>query len=99
MILEQREPGKKRFPCTWLIYSPTVRALGALSVVFVIGLVFNADEAFFKWGTHRDMLRAVSVYGILACGMTLVIIAGGIDLGVGSILALNSRNCLSKGKE
>ena len=46
--------------------SPTVRALGALVIVLAIGLIFNADGAFFKWGTHRDMLRAVSVYGILA---------------------------------
>jgi ribose transport system permease protein len=34
------------------------------------------------------MLRQVSVYGILACGMSVVIIAGGIDLSVGSILGL-----------
>ena len=73
----------------WL-YSPTARALGALAVVFVLGLAFNADGAFFNWSTHRDMLRAVSVYGILACGMTLVIITGGIDLSVGSILALTA---------
>jgi ribose transport system permease protein len=71
-----------------LIYSPTARALGALIIVFVIGLIFNADGAFLKWNTHRDMLRAVSVYGILACGMTIVIITAGIDLAVGSILAL-----------
>jgi len=71
-----------------IFYSPTARALGALAVVFIIGLIFNADGAFYKWGTHRDMLRAVSVFGILACGMTLVIISGGIDLSVASILAL-----------
>ena len=70
--------------------SPTVRALGSLVVVFVIGLIFNADGAFLKWGTHRDMLRSVSVYGLLSCGMTLVIITGGIDLAVGSILGLSS---------
>lgn len=74
---------------SWLT-SPTTRALGALIIVFVLGLIFSADGAFYKWGTHRDMLRAVSVYGILACGMTLVIITGGIDLSVGSILALTS---------
>jgi ribose transport system permease protein len=73
-----------------LLYSSTARALGALVIVFVIGLIFNADGAFFKWDTHRDMLRSVSVYGILACGMTLVIISGGIDLSVGSILALTA---------
>jgi len=73
----------------WFL-SPTARALGALIIVFVLGLAFNADGAFLKWGTHRDMLRAVSVYGILSCGMTLVIISGGIDLSVGSILALTA---------
>ncbi len=71
----------------WLS-SPLARALAALIIVFLIGVIFNADGAFLKWGTHRDMLRAVSVYGLLACGMTLVIITGGIDLSVGSILGL-----------
>ena len=54
----------------------------------LVGCIFNADGAFFKIGTHRDTLRQASVYGILACGMTLVIISGGIDLAVGSVLAL-----------
>lgn len=57
-------------------------------LVLLIGCLFNADGAFFKLGTHRDALRQASVFGILACGMTLVIISGGIDLAVGSILAL-----------
>jgi ribose transport system permease protein len=70
--------------------SPTARAFGALLIVFFLGLIFNAEGAFYKWGTHRDMLRAVSVYGILSCGMTLVIITAGIDLSVGSILALTA---------
>ncbi|HOQ03917.1 MAG TPA: ABC transporter permease [Anaerohalosphaeraceae bacterium] len=72
---------------SWLA-SPTVRALAALLVVFGLGLLLHADGAFYKWHTHRDMLRAVSVYGILACGMTVVIITAGIDLSVGSVLAL-----------
>lgn len=71
----------------WLT-NPISRALIALVLVMLMGLVFNADGAFFKWGTHRDALRQASVFGILACGMTLVIISGGIDLAVGSILAL-----------
>ncbi len=75
---------------TDFLHSPTTRALGALIVVVALGLMFHADGAFYKWGTHRDMLRAVSVYGILACGMTIVIIAGGIDLSVGSVLAFTA---------
>lgn len=77
-------------PTKSFLASPVTRALAALIVVFILGLVFNADGAFYKWGTHRDMLRSVSVYGLLACGMTLVIITGGIDLSVGSILALTA---------
>lgn len=71
-----------------LFTSPAGRAFLALLLVFIIGAIFNADGAFFKLGTHRDTLREMSVYGILACGMTMVIISGGIDLSVGSILAL-----------
>jgi ribose transport system permease protein len=65
-----------------------MRVFFALFLVFAIGCVFNADGAFFRWSTHRDMLRQVSVDGILACGMTLVIVTGGIDLSVGSVLGL-----------
>lgn len=68
--------------------SPAGRAFLALLLVAVLGIIFNADGAFFKLGTHRDALRQTSVYGILACGMTLVIITGGIDLAVGSVLAM-----------
>jgi ribose transport system permease protein len=70
--------------------APAIRAVAALALVILIGCVFNSNGAFFKFGTHRDALRQASVYGILACGMTLVIIAGGIDLAVGSVLALTA---------
>ncbi len=66
---------------------PAARALAALILVLVLGCIFNADHAFFKLGTHRDALAQTSIFGILACGMTLVIISGGIDLAVGSVLA------------
>lgn len=88
MISAQMESGTNKTPFLAWLFSPIARALGAFIIVFAIGLVFNADGAFFKWSTHRDMLRMVSVFGILSCGMTLVIITGGIDLSVGSILAL-----------
>ena len=68
--------------------TPVARALLALVLMIAIGCVFSADGAFYKWSVHRDMLRQVSVLGILACGMTLVIITAGIDLSVSSLLAL-----------
>ena len=69
-----------------MLLSPGGRAFIALVFVLLLGLIFNADGAFLKTGTHRDTLRQSSVYGILACGMALVIITAGIDLSVGSVL-------------
>jgi ribose transport system permease protein len=70
--------------------SPGSRAFLALVFVLLVGCIFNADGAFFNSGTHRDALRQASVFGILACGLTLVIVSGGIDLSVGSVLALSA---------
>lgn len=75
-------------PASRWVGSPAGRALIALALVLLLGVVFNADGAFFRIGAHRDALRQASVFGILACGMTLVIITAGIDLSVGSVLAL-----------
>jgi ribose transport system permease protein len=80
----------------WLkqgLSGPAGRAFIALVLVALVGVIFNAEGAFYKIATHRDALRQASVYGILACGMTLVIIGGGIDLAVGSILALVAVSC------
>lgn len=39
------------------------------------------------------ILRQTSIYGIMAVGMTFVILTGGIDLSVGSVLALSGAIC------
>ncbi len=89
MIERLRTQEKKAHRRSWL-RSPLLRAFAALMLVFLLGMFFNADGAFFKWNTHRDMLRHISVFAILACGMTLVIITAGIDLSVGSLLGLTA---------
>jgi ribose transport system permease protein len=70
--------------------APVARALLALVLMIAIGCAFNAGGAFFRWSVHRDMLRQVSTFGVLACGMTVVIVTAGIDLSVSSILALSA---------
>lgn len=79
---------KRRRFYSMLVPGPVGRAALALLVIVLLGVVFHADGSFYAWSTHRDMLRQVSVYGILACGMTLVIVTAGIDLSVGSVLGL-----------
>jgi len=81
---------RKSSPTTGWLQSPFIRALAALLFVLALGALFNAEGAFFKWNTHRDMFRHISVFAILACGMTLVIITAGIDLSVGSILGFTA---------
>jgi ribose transport system permease protein len=68
--------------------APLLHAIVPLSIVLLLGCIFHQNGAFFAWDTHRAVLREISVVGILACGMTLVIISAGIDLSVGSVLGL-----------
>jgi ribose transport system permease protein len=46
--------------------------------------------SFFGWRNQSLILAQSAIVIIAACGMTLVIVAGGIDLAVGSVLALSS---------
>jgi D-xylose transport system permease protein len=64
-----------------------------LTLLVAIALIW----AFFSWKTDggftsarniSNLMRQMSVTGILACGMVFVIIAGEIDLSVGSLLGL-----------
>jgi len=45
------------------------------------------SPVFLKWTNILNVIRQTSIYGIMAVGMTFVILTGGIDLSVGSILA------------
>ncbi len=58
--------------------------LAALIVLFTL-----LTRAFFTFENFIVILRQVAVIGICAFGETLVVIAGGIDLSVGSTVALS----------
>lgn len=46
-------------------------------------------DTFFSFRNFLNVLDQVTVLGIMAVGMTLVILIGGIDLAVGSVMALS----------
>ncbi len=46
--------------------------------------------SFFTWRNQSLILAQSAIVVIAACGMTMIIVAGGIDLAVGSVLALSS---------
>lgn len=60
----------------------------ALIILFIIVTLLNPN--FLKFNNLLNLLRQVSINALIAFGMTFVIITGGIDLSVGSILALSS---------
>ena len=56
-------------------------------VILVVALSF-ANQYFLTQANISNVLLQTSINGVLAFGMTFVIITGGIDLSVGSVLAL-----------
>ncbi|HJD46246.1 MAG TPA: ABC transporter permease [Candidatus Mediterraneibacter norfolkensis] len=64
-------------------------------IAFVlIVLIFSVlSDRFLTLDNFFNVLRQVSTNGIIAMGMTLVIIAGGIDLSVGSVFAFAGTLC------
>jgi ribose transport system permease protein len=65
-----------------------IRQLGLIVVLVILGIVFSIVNSNFLTGSNLlNVARQVSVTAVTAVGMTLVIIIGGIDLSVGSIVA------------
>jgi ribose transport system permease protein len=77
--------------------NPKVTTLGSIAgresgVLVVLLVVFGAltllSDDFLTGNNLANLARQVSIYGILAIGQLMVILTGGIDLSVGSILGL-----------
>ncbi|MEQ0558526.1 ABC transporter permease [Amycolatopsis sp. NEAU-NG30] len=87
--VETAVPGKaapaRRFPADPRLLGLT----GVLVVLCVIGQ-FTRPEVFFTESNISTILRLAAAIGVVSVGMTFVIISGGIDLSVGSIVALSS---------
>lgn len=69
-----------------------------LIAIFLIGvlsspLTSSGRNIFLSSGNLLDVLRQVSTTGLIATGMTAVILTGGIDLSVGSLMAICTVVC------
>jgi ribose transport system permease protein len=60
-------------------------ALAALVVLSIVSALLS--PYFLQWQNLLNIVRQVSYTGIIALGMTFVIVSGGIDLSVGSMAA------------
>src|SRR6185436_21026869 len=72
-----------------------VRPVVVLAFIFFVCVLFSpvsskGTNIFLKPENLANIMRQLSEIGIIAVGMTLVILTGGIDLSVGSVLALSA---------
>jgi len=64
------------------------RKFGLLFIIILMMAVMSIiSPVFFTSGNLINVLRQISINGILAVGVTFVILTGGIDLSVGSMIA------------
>ncbi len=69
-----------------------------LALICLIGALASPHTSsganiFLSYQNLTDVLRQVSVTGLVATGMTIVILLGGIDLSVGSVMGCSSVIC------
>ncbi|MCT2535430.1 ABC transporter permease [Aquibacillus koreensis] len=74
--------GKKSLQWLWSEYSVVI----AFVIIFIVAALMN--DRFLYIQNQMNILMQVSTIGIIALGMTVVMLSGGIDLSVGSVLAM-----------
>ena len=70
----------RAYPLTWIV---------VVALVLAVALTL-ASPYFLTAGNINNLLKQVSIVAILAAGQSMVILTGGIDLSVGSVLALSA---------
>ncbi|MDP7290024.1 MAG: hypothetical protein QGH94_18730, partial [Phycisphaerae bacterium] len=71
-------------------YIPLLASAAVLLGLYIAGCVAFADRNFISMGVVAKLFSENAFLGIAAIGATFVILSGGIDLSVGSIVAFTS---------
>lgn len=66
-----------------------------IMLVIFSGVIAILNDRFLTVPNLLNVFRQSSINAVIACGMTFVILTGGIDLAVGSVLAISSAVCAS----
>lgn len=67
---------------------PNVGAVIGFILIVVVGTIVS--DVFLSWTNIRNVFLQSAMLGVVALGMTFVILTGGIDLSVGSVLSFCS---------
>jgi len=75
---------------TWGVLSGLLTDYSTVVVLVALFLFFGLTSTYFWSGANfLNILRQMSVVGVLAIGMTMVVLIEGIDLSVGSVVLLS----------
>ncbi|MEP6755116.1 MAG: ABC transporter permease [Chthonomonadales bacterium] len=74
----------------WTLFDSLKSANPAFARIKIQSPAFGRNSTFLSASNLRNVADQVAVIAILAIGMTMVILTGGIDLSVGSLLALSA---------
>jgi len=91
---QMKENQTQKKVLSWKIQVNSLRNY-AIALVFILLLAFFSitSSNFFRAENLFNVARQVAMLGISAVGMTFVMLAGGIDLSIGSLLSLVSVVC------
>jgi len=72
------------------VWSAATRYAAVLVLLVAIFILFSISQnLFFTSANLQNLLTSVSILWVVSMGMTFVVLTGGIDLSVGSLLALS----------
>lgn len=83
--------GKKESKISSYIKNSQFSSYSGIILVIIVVSIFMTfrSENFMTANNILNILRQISVYGILACGMAFAMMTGGIDLTVGSVAGVS----------
>jgi ribose transport system permease protein len=68
----------------------SMREAGLIVIILALCIAMSfASPHFLTWGNLRAMMMSFSIEGIVVVGMTILLIVGGIDLSVGSVVCFS----------
>src|SRR6476661_8465545 len=74
-----------------LVRSDAIQRVLAFGALIVLIIIFSAASPnFLQFDNLVGILLATAVNGVLALGVTFVIITGGIDLSIGTVMTLSA---------
>lgn len=87
-VVEKQSGSFLKFNINSLFQGGQEKILILVMLLMTIGMSI-ASQYFFSWRNFEAILLGLTVEGIIAVGMALLLVGGGLDLSIGSTLALS----------